>query len=233
MPRGDDKAAHAEFDAASLSQYGIHANAQEMIDAHRRSISPAYRKAALLPVDEEATAEVLEDLDALREKFGLADDVQVLTAAVRGNALVAAVEYPSGVIEKVVTGANSKYVPPKLTPEQEADAERSAADAEVARQVALLRAEFEQQLAEARDDLTAQLGEEMAKLRSGAPPAGADELPADEDLPLDDEAALEKRLTKPLLEQLAERHDVEVESGDTKATIADKIVAAVKAASTT
>lgn len=235
MPRGDDTAAHAEFQSAVAAQYGAHSNAQELIEHHRRSISPALQKASLLPIDEEATAEAREDVQATAEgKFDLPDGAKVLDVAVRGNALIAAIEHPSGVIEKLVTGWNDKYVAPKLTPEQEADAAKSASDAEIARQVARLRAEFDQALAEARDDLSAELADEMAKLREANAPAptdsNSDELPADEELPLDDDEALAKKLTKPLLEQLAERHGVEVASDDTKATLAEKIVAA-KAAS--
>lgn len=235
MPRGDDTQAHAEFDAAAVAQYGIHSNAQELIEAHRRSVNPAVQKASLLQVDEEATAEARDDLDDVASRFDLDDDVKVLDVAVRGNALIAAVEHPNGFIEKLVTGWNDKYVAPKLTPEQEADQVKSASDAQVAREVARLRAEFDQRLAEAKDDLSAQLSEQFARLRDDAasevaakPPKDDGELPADEDLALDDEEKLERQLTKPQLEELAARHGVEVASGDTKATLAEKIVETAK-----
>ena len=48
MPRGNDIEGNATWEAGIHSQYGIHSNAQELINAHRASVDYAVVKALLL-----------------------------------------------------------------------------------------------------------------------------------------------------------------------------------------
>lgn len=89
MPRGNDsEAAAAEFAA----KVGEHANAEDLIAAHRASIDRDVARASLSPIDQGATDAL--DLESLR----VAKGERVIAAAVRGGIVIAVVEDENGTV---------------------------------------------------------------------------------------------------------------------------------------
>lgn len=168
MPRGNDPEHARVFRKDTETQYGIYPNADEMIRHHRGSIDPALTRAGLLQQDDEATEKVREDLDAAAKKFGLADDDQILDAAVRGNALVVVYEDADGWTHKAVTGYNDKYRPPTLTPAEEAIQAEAKRDRLVRSETARLQADADARIAEARAEADARVSAEVAEIQAAA-----------------------------------------------------------------
>jgi hypothetical protein len=152
MARGNDPQAAREFAA----EYGASGNAEELIRAHKASISPEVSAASLRAVNNEATAEL--DLDSLAKKAGVEE---VVAAAVRGNAIV----YVDQDGRKGVLPANDRYRAPKESPADAVVREQSAADLEMQDAVTQHRAKLAQQLAEEKERLDAEVAEELQKLR--------------------------------------------------------------------
>lgn len=151
-----------------MAQYGIHPNAQALIDAHQASVDPAVTRASLTQIDPEATAEAEEDFEATAGKLELGDDDKLLAVAVRGNALVGVVESADGSVRKVVGPWNDRYEAPTVSADvatRRATAER---DARVAQETARLRSEADARIAEARAEEEARVAEEVAKIREQA-----------------------------------------------------------------
>jgi hypothetical protein len=165
MPRGNDPDAAAEFDSSLFEQYGVHSNAQELIDAHQASVDPALTRAQLAQIDPEATAEAKDDLDAAAGKLDLAEGDEVVDVAVRGNALVAVVQDAAGNTRKVVGPANDKYKPPTLAPAEEQRRAEINRDQQVAAETRRLRAEADAKIAEARAAEDQRVSEEIAKIK--------------------------------------------------------------------
>jgi hypothetical protein len=89
MPRGNDaEAAAAEFAA----KVGEHANAEDLITAHRASIDRDVARASLAPIDQGATDAL--DLEALK----VAKGERVIAAAVRGGIVIGVVEDENGTV---------------------------------------------------------------------------------------------------------------------------------------
>lgn len=156
MPRGNDPAAAQDFRDA----YGVYGNAEELIRAHMAAQDPAVKKASLLPVDSEATAEL--DLDKLTND--VEGDGEVVAAAVRGNAIVCVVEDEGGRTYKTVLPADDSYAPPAAD-SNSAIREAAKLDVEHRDKLAALRAEQAQQLADERERLDEEFAAEAAKLR--------------------------------------------------------------------
>lgn len=151
-----------------MAQYGIHPNAQSLIDAHQASVDPAVTRASLTQIDPEATKEAEDDMDAAGGKLELEDDDKLLAVAVRGNALVGVVENAQGNVRKVVGPWNDRYEAPTLSADavtRRATAER---DSKVAQETARLRAEADAKIAEARAEQDARVAEEVAKIKEQA-----------------------------------------------------------------
>jgi hypothetical protein len=169
MPRGNDTEHAKTFNKDTTAQYGVFPNADEMIRAHRASIDPAVTRASLLSLDEEATAEANEDLDALADKVdGLAEGDTIIGAAVRGNALVVVFVDEQGWTHKAVGGWTDKYEAPELTPAEvtlQAEAKR---DALVRTETARLQAEADAQIAEAKAEADARVSEAVAQIAEDA-----------------------------------------------------------------
>lgn len=154
----DDPTAGGQFQA----QYGVHSNAEEMILAHRRSVNPALQRASLIPVDQDATEEALADLKGSAAKLKLPEGTELLSCAVHGNALVGVVVDPrNGYVEKVVGGWDDSYSPPKLSPELEQLQAEADAQLKVNHEIARLRSDMEQRIAEAVADATATFQEQL------------------------------------------------------------------------
>lgn len=96
MPRGNDAEAHREF----ASQYGAHQSAEELLEAHRASMSPVVRATSLKALDTEATEGL--DLASIKPSQG----GTVLSAAVRGGQILYVAEGPDGRAYKDVTPYN-------------------------------------------------------------------------------------------------------------------------------
>jgi hypothetical protein len=175
LPRGGDDPArglltdevgNAQFAAGIQTQYGEFQNAEGLIQAHKSGIDPALTRALLSPVDLEATTEANESLKDTAGEFDLEEGQTLVSAAVRGNALVGVVENEDGSLSKVVTGANEDYEPPKLTPVEAAAAAQADYDRKLAAEAARLRQENELQIAEMRADLEAQQAEAIEKVKA-------------------------------------------------------------------
>jgi uncharacterized protein YegJ (DUF2314 family) len=163
MPRGNDSSVEA---AALRSQYGIHANADEMIRGVRASVDPAVQKASLLAIDEEATADL--DLKTASSKFDLEEGEELTSFVVRGNAIIGVIENEHGYTRKAVVGANSDYKAPKLTAADHRAAAAAKRDARIAAETARLRAEADERIEQAREEENARVAEELAKIRESA-----------------------------------------------------------------
>lgn len=134
-------------------------NAEALIRAHAVSQSRAVQKASLLSIDNEATANL--DLDDLADKVG----ATVLSAAVRGNAIVVVAEDENGRTFKDVLPANDRYVPPAEDAADAAAREMSQAELDFQAEVARLRQEQEAELAKMRAEMQDSFREQADKLR--------------------------------------------------------------------
>lgn len=153
---------------AIQQQYGVHANAEGLIESHRTSQNPALQKALLTPVDNDATAEAKSDLKATAGKLkNIPEDSEVVDAAVRGNALVAVVQHPNGELEKVIGGWTDDW-DAKLTPEQKVEQATAESERHVQQEIARLQAEMAQQLDDQKVELQTEMQEEIAKVREEA-----------------------------------------------------------------
>lgn len=168
MPRGNDVEGNAQWNEQTLNAHGILGNAEDMIRAHRASIDRGLIKAMLIREDEEASAEANADLDATAEKLDLLPGETLIAAAVHGNAVIGVLEHESGMVRKVIGGWNDKYVPPKLSPAELAEAEDAKVHVAVATEIARLREEHESQMASFRADAEVQLAEALAEIRAQA-----------------------------------------------------------------
>lgn len=86
MPRGNDEAAHRDFQ----TQYGVHGNAEQLLEQHRAAMNPTLRAAQLKPRDDEAS----DSLD--QAKIKPSQGGKVLDAAVRGGLIVYVAEDKEG-----------------------------------------------------------------------------------------------------------------------------------------
>lgn len=161
MPRGNDPDARREF----LERHGTlnpdipTTNAEELIKVHSASQSRAVQKASLLPIDNEATADL--DLADLGEKAG----GNVVAAAVRGNAIVAVIEDEYGRTFKTVVPANDRYVAPEETAEDLTLRDAAMADLSLQAEISRLREEHESELAKLRAEFSEKMASEVASLR--------------------------------------------------------------------
>lgn len=161
-----DEAHATQFNNALMSQYGIHSNAQEMIDAHKDSVDPAVEVASMLQEDPEETDKARKDLAATAKKFDLDADEELVGATVRGNAVVGVIENQvTGHTYKRVAAWNEAYKPPKLTPAQRARLVEQEAATLQAREIEALRREADAKLARARDEITTELGQDIQSLK--------------------------------------------------------------------
>lgn len=159
-----DTAAYAQFQG----EFGIHGNAEDLIEAHRRAQNPALRAASLLQVNADATEEAKGDLKGAAKKLGLSDDATLVDVTVRGHALIGVVEYPNGVHGKVVGGWDDDYAPPAMTPAEASDAAAAERTAALDREIANLRADYAEQFADATAEHQQKMAEEIAKIRESA-----------------------------------------------------------------
>lgn len=174
-----DQAHIDSFDASLMSQYGVHANADDMIRHHQRSYAPALRRANLTVIDEDATKAFKADGDwtaKAAKVLGLSDSDKVLDVAVRGNALVAVVENENGYTRKEVGPANDSYVEPTLSPVEAADRAELEGSRLFSEQSRALRADAELQLAEYKAELDAHMTERLAQIKEEADKAVASAL---------------------------------------------------------
>jgi hypothetical protein len=182
MPRGNDTAYATEFNANTMSQYGIHSNAEEMIADHRARLDPALSKASLMAINEEETAKANEDLDAVGKKFDVGDDEIVLGATVRGNAVIAVIEDANGFTRKELAGWTDDYKAPKLTAQEKAVRAQWEKDNLVRQETTRLRAEADAKIAEVEAEENARVAEEIAKIRENADKQLAKEVERNEKL---------------------------------------------------
>jgi hypothetical protein len=168
MPRGNDTAGNATFNQDLHAQYGIYANAEEMIHAHRAAVDYGVVKALLLHQDEEETEKVQKDLDKASKKLDLNDGETLIAAAVHGNALVGVVEDEQGRTRKVVGAYNDRYEAPKLSPEEQAQQDAARASVEQRQEIARLRAEHEEELERFRVESQAKLTEALEEIKQAA-----------------------------------------------------------------
>lgn len=99
MPRGNDaQAAAAEF----RGQYGMMGNAEDLIQANRAANPADLRAASLGSINEKATDKL--DLDKVAKAADVSSG-RVLSAAVRGDKVVAVVETEGGAVYKEVVDA--------------------------------------------------------------------------------------------------------------------------------
>lgn len=219
MPRGNDIEGNAVWNEGAYGQYGIFANAEEMINAHRAGVNHAVVKAQLLREDPEATAEARADLDASADKLDLLPGDKLVDCAVRGNALVGVVEDEQGRLRKVVGGWNSDYEAPKLS-----DAERARADEAKARlaeqtEIARLRASHEKEMAEFRAEAERRLVEALEEVKAAAAAASSN--------PSQDETVPVSKMTHDQLDAKAE--ELGLEDWDADMKVAEKRDAMQKA----
>lgn len=94
MPRGNEaEQAAAEFQ----TRYGVHANAEELLQAHGQAFSNDLISASMQSLDQEATAEL--DLDAAK---GVPKGATVVDGAVRGDSVIYLCDDGSGHLFKIV-----------------------------------------------------------------------------------------------------------------------------------
>jgi hypothetical protein len=160
--RPDDTAA-----GAIPAQYGVHPNAEALIESHRASQNPALQKTALLPVDADATEEAKSDLKAAAGKLDVPEEAELVDVTVRGNALVGVVQHPNGELEKVIGGWTDDWEA-KLTPEQKVQQAQAESERHVQSEVARLQADFAQQLDDAKAELQQEMSEQIAAVREEA-----------------------------------------------------------------
>lgn len=176
MPRGGDDPSRGmltdtegndAFKQQILNAYGIMPNAESMILAHKAQMDPAVAHASLMERDEEATAEVRDDLQAVADKLELEDGV-VLDASVRGHALVALWQPANGAAVKVVGPYDDKYEGPTLTPQQQMDEADRQRERLLAEETSKLRAQAELRLAEHRREVDTWMAEQMQEIQEQA-----------------------------------------------------------------
>jgi hypothetical protein len=150
MPKGHELLTpDPEAEAAFAGQYGIHPNAEALLNAHRANVDPALEAALLKPVDEEATA----DLDPSEIEPAKGGTVQ--TAVVRGGVIVYVAEGEDGRLYKGVQAEG--HEPPS-----------GDADAAVSQAAATVNANIEKKVAEYRAELNEAAAEAMAGVREEA-----------------------------------------------------------------
>lgn len=154
--------------AALQGEFGIHSDAESLIEAHRRAQNPALRAASLLQVDADATEEAKKDLKGSAKKLGLDDDAVLTDVTVRGHALIGVVEFPNGAAHKVVGGWDDDYTEPRMTPAEAADAAAAQREAALDREVANLRQDFAEKFADLQNEHQTELSEAIAKIRESA-----------------------------------------------------------------
>lgn len=164
-----DPAGDAAFAQNAQGQYGVHPNAEALIEAHRATMDPALQKASLLAPDAEQTFEAKSDMKAAAKKLGVKDgEGEIVDVSVRGNALIGVVEYPDGTVGKVVGGWTDDYTPPRLTPEQAEASARAQADAEQSRAIQRLEVEFQSKLQDTIVEMREEMTSEIDKIRQQA-----------------------------------------------------------------
>ena len=167
LTQADRQAAIAEF----RQSYGFSPNVEELIRANNLALSQATTEASLLPVDQEATAELdYGDLEGKTTVGGItpSDAGKVVAAAVRGDAIIVVIETPDGRKFKDVIPANDRYTAPKEPAAAVLARAQQEQDAEVARRVQELRDEMAVEIAKLRAELAAKQGEEIAKAQEEA-----------------------------------------------------------------
>lgn len=156
MARGNDaSAATQEF----VGQYGVHPNAEALVNAHRAASDPALERAQMTAIDAEKTAEL--DLSEIEAEQG----GEVLDAAVRGNAIVYVAEGEDGRTYKGILPHSDKYKAPAGS--AQANAERAAlqGDVELARKGAEIQAKIDAEVEEARAAASEKYGQELQEFQ--------------------------------------------------------------------
>lgn len=175
--------------AEAEQQYGGLSDAAAFVQHHQASLDPDVEAASLRKVNEEATAEVKDDLsiaqDLVDESYG-GDKYRVIDAAVRGDALSVIAEDEYGRPQHLVVGYTERW---RSIKPPDADA-RANALAEKAKAVlgAEAREEVERRVAEATSKIMSDVGKlvedklkEVEDARVAAQQDAADEPEADED----------------------------------------------------
>ena len=168
MPRGNDSEYAVDFDKRLMEQYGVHPNAQALIDAHRASRDPGVLRAGMTQINPEATDEANADLEATAGKFENATG-DLVNAAVRGNALIGVFLDPvTGEYSKAVAPWSDAYKPPVIS--QEAAEERAAylREEHVRVETEKLRIEADDKIAEARAAEDARIAEALTQINEEA-----------------------------------------------------------------
>lgn len=174
MPRGGsnpnrgqfpDVDAHRAFQSQLHGQYGVFANAEEMIVDHQSRVNPALVLASRRQIDADATLEALEDKDGAAKKLGLGKDEKVIDLAVRGNALIAVVEGPDGIPRKEITGYTDDWEPPADSPERAELVARAEQQRQIRAEIAQLQADAMDQIEEAAAKIREKQAEAIAKLQ--------------------------------------------------------------------
>jgi len=168
MPRGNDTEYAVDFDKKVMEQYGVHPNAQALIDAHRASRDPGVLRAGMTQMDPEATAEANDDLQATAAKFPDAQG-DLVSTAVRGNAIIGVFLDPlTGAYSKQVAPWSDSYKPPVIS--QEAAEERAAylREEHIRVETEKLRVDADQKIAEARAAEEARISEELQRITEEA-----------------------------------------------------------------
>jgi uncharacterized membrane protein YgcG len=150
-------------------RYNFSPNAEELIAANNAQFSRAATEAGLMPIDHNATAEL--DLDKLQKETLVVAGVkaseigEVVSAAVRGNAISVVVQMPDGRIHKDVVPANDRYVAPRETPAEAASRQMAITNTEMLAEIDRMREETAAELANIRLESEQKLAEAIERLQ--------------------------------------------------------------------
>lgn len=164
--------------------YNLAPNAEDLIAQQQFAQSAAVRQAALLPIDHDATGDL--DMAALASETTVSgskvsDLGKLKSAAVRGDAISVVIETADGRLIKDVVPGTEDYVAPREPAHLAAQRARVESESNASAEVADLRAEMEQRLAEVVDDFSAQLVAKQAEIEETASEAAADAAEAAEE----------------------------------------------------
>jgi hypothetical protein len=150
-------------------QYGSEVlNAEELIRATQSAHDPVLQRVLNIATDDEATAEVMDNLASWADKFDLDDGEILMAAAVHGNALVGVIDQPDGRHRKVVVGYTEDWEPPRLTADEARRRAAALAEQQVARETAKARGQAQQRVLDAEAEAAEWEAERIAEIREAS-----------------------------------------------------------------
>lgn len=160
MPRGHELLAEdAEHVRNFTGQYGVHPNAEALLAAHRANLDPALEAASGKQIDGDATAKL--DLSKIEPERGGV----ILSASVRGNAIVYVAEGEDGRTYKGMAPYNKSYAPPAEDPNEAAGRAAMRKETEYSHIAAVVNMNVEAEVEAFRAKLNEQAAEVLAKAR--------------------------------------------------------------------